>query len=481
MTEIRVRFAPSPTGPLHIGGARSALFNYLFARQLDGKFILRIEDTDQARSRRESEKDIYKSLEWLGLTWDEGPDRGGEYGPYRQTERLSFYEKYTQELLAAGQAYYCFCSEAELEAERQKARQAGRPPMYSGKCRTLSPVEREKYLAQGRQPVIRFQVPANQAIIIDDLVRGRVVFRSEDIGDFIIVKSDGLPTYNYAVVIDDALMKISHVIRAEEHLSNTPRQILLYQALGFPLPHFAHVSLILGKDRSKMSKRHGATSVIQYQKEGYLPEAVVNFLALLGWAPEGEAEKFSMAELIEQFSLERVAKNPAVFDLEKLRWLNSLYLKDYSSVELTNLAVPYLVAAGLLTPTPAEVKWVETALSILGERLITVKDVVEKLKPFIGETVEIVDEKAHMALNAETAPLVLKTFREQLIALDEITPEGIQAILKTIIKDLKLKGKEVYMPLRAALIGQAHGPELQQIIAILGKDLTLRRLANVLA
>jgi nondiscriminating glutamyl-tRNA synthetase len=353
MKEIRVRFAPSPTGPLHIGGARSALFNFLLAKKLGGKFILRIEDTDRERSSRESEVNIYESLKWLGMNWDEGPDVGGAYGPYRQMERLDIYQEYTQKLLAEGKAYYCYCSEEELEKERQEALAQGGSPQYSGKCRLLSAEGREKYEAEGRKPVVRFRVPEDKEIVINDLVRGEVAFQSEEVGDFIIVKSDGIPTYNYAVVIDDALMKISHVIRAEEHLSNTPRQILLYEALGFEIPQFAHISLILGKDRSKMSKRHGATSVVQYKEEGYLPEAVVNFLALLGWAPEGEAEIFSLEELIKEFSLERVAKNPAVFDMEKLRWINGIYLRECSLDKLTELALPYLIKAGYVAEKPS--------------------------------------------------------------------------------------------------------------------------------
>ena len=480
MEEMRLRFAPSPTGPLHIGGARSALFNYLLAKKTGGKLILRIEDTDIARSSRESEQNIADSLKWLGITWDEGPDVGGAYGPYRQMERLEIYRKYTEVLLAKGYAYYCYCSEEELEQERQEALAKGAAVKYSGKCYGLTAEERAKLEAEGRKPVIRFHVPANQEIVLDDLVRGRVVFNSEEIGDFVIVKSDGIPTYNYAVVIDDSLMKISHVIRAEEHLSNTPRQALLYQALGFPMPQFAHISLILGKDHTKMSKRHGATSVVQYKEEGYLPEAVVNFLALLGWAPEGEEEIFSLERLIAEFSLERVAKNPAVFDLDKLRWINGMYIRNITIEKLVELALPFLQKAGYVSETLSseEKKWVEQVMTALQERLSTIKEVAEQVKILLGEEVTIENEEAAAVLKEETAPLVISTFREKLLALEEITPETVKALLKALTKELKLGGKFVYMPIRVALTGQMHGPDLNLVIAILGKELVVRRLKN---
>jgi len=347
--ELRVRFAPSPTGPFHIGGARSALFNWLLARKEGGKFVLRIEDTDLERSTKASEENIKEALRWLGIDWDEGVDVGGPYGPYRQTERLGLYREYTDKLLTSGHAYYCYCTEDELEAERQRQLAKGETPRYGGHCRSLTAADRERLAAEGRKPTVRFRVPEGQAIVFNDLVRGTVSFDSAGIGDFVIVKSDGIPVYNYAVVLDDALMRITHVIRAEEHLSNTPRQIVIYQALGLPLPEFGHISLILGKDRAKMSKRHGATAVEQYRNLGYLPAALVNFLALLGWAPEGEEEIFSREELIAKFSLDRVAKNPAVFDVDKLNWLNAHYLRQAGPAVITELALPHLEAAGYIT------------------------------------------------------------------------------------------------------------------------------------
>ena len=352
MDQVRVRFAPSPTGPFHIGGARSALFNFLFARKYGGKVILRIEDTDRERSSRGSEQDIMNSMGWLGITWDEGPDVGGEFGPYRQMERLSIYEKYVQQLFDKGYAYYCYCTEEELEALRQEQMAKGEMVRYTGRCRDLTEEERKAFEAEGRKAVVRFRVPEEEIIKINDLVRGEVSFESSGIGDFIIVKSDGVPTYNFAVVVDDHEMGITHVIRAEEHLSNTPRQVLIYNALGIPLPEFAHISLILGKDHSKMSKRHGATSINQYMELGYLPEALVNFLALLGWAPEGEEEVLSMEELIAGFSLDRVSKSPAVFDLEKLQWLNGLYIRSSDIERITRMALPYYQKAGYASENP---------------------------------------------------------------------------------------------------------------------------------
>lgn len=478
MEEVRVRFAPSPTGPLHIGGARSALFNYLFARNKGGKFILRIEDTDLERSSRESEENIIQALRWLGINWDEGPDVEGAFGPYRQTERLSIYQHYTEKLLEEGKAYYCYCTEEELEDQRQNFLEKGELPRYNGRCYHLSREEKEEFIKQGRLPVVRFRVPENQDVLIKDLVRGDVVFESNGIGDFVIVKSDGLPTYNYAVVIDDALMKISHVIRAEEHLSNTPRQILLYEALDFPLPYFAHISLILGKDRSKMSKRHGATSVVQYKEKGYLPETVVNFLALLGWSPGGEEEIFSMNELIERFSLERVAKNPAVFDMDKLSWLNGVYIRQAPVDKVAELVLPYLQKAGFVSvnPTQDENKWTQMVAVALQEHLSTADEVVAHLDTMVGEKVEIENEEAKAMLKEETYPAVINVFQKKIGELSELTPENIKPLLKAITKELKLGGKQVYMPIRIALTGKMHGPDLFYIIPIMGKALIAERI-----
>lgn len=478
MEKVRVRFAPSPTGPLHIGGARSALFNYLFARANGGEFILRSEDTDLERSSKESEQNIMESLRWLGIDWDEGPDKGGPYGPYRQTERLSIYRELTNRLLAEGKAYYCYCTEEELEDQRRDFMEKGELPRYNGRCFSLSTQDREQFEKEGRVPVVRFHVPRDREIVVHDLVRGDVTFESNGIGDFVLVKSDGLPTYNYAVVIDDALMKISHVIRAEEHLSNTPRQILLYEAFGFKLPHFAHISLILGKDRSKMSKRHGATSVVQYKELGYLPEAVVNFLALLGWSPGGEEEVLNLAQIIENFSLDRVAKNPAVFDIDKLRWLNGVYIRQSPVDKIAEMALPYLIKAGYVQENPSEKdkEWVKLVVAALQEHFETVSEITGHMDILVGEDVTLENDEAAAILREDTFLQVVASFREKIASEDELTPEKVKELLKSIVKELKLGGKKVYMPLRIALTGKMHGPELHYIIPILGKELALKRI-----
>ena len=382
--EMRVRFAPSPTGPFHIGGARSALFNWLLARKLNGKLVLRIEDTDRDRSKPEYEENIKAALKWLGIMWDEGVDVEGPYGPYRQMDRLAIYKKYTDQLLAEGKAYYCYCTPEELEAEREALTAKGMMPRYMGKCRNLTPEQKAEYEAQGRKPTIRFRVPEGVDLTFNDMVRGEVHFDSDGIGDFVIVKADGIPTYNYAVVIDDSLMHITHVIRAEEHLSNTPRQLLVYDALGFERPVFGHISLILGKDKKKMSKRHGATSVDQYRQLGYLPHALVNFLALLGWAPTDEQEIFSEEELIKAFNMDHVAKNPAVFDIEKLNWINFQYMKQLTPDQLLELTLPFIEKAGYVQePIDADKKeWLKAVVWYVRDHLYYGAQAPENVKVY---------------------------------------------------------------------------------------------------
>ena len=482
MENIKVRFAPSPTGPLHIGGARSALFNYLLARRLGGKMVLRIEDTDLERSSRESELNIYESLKWLGIDWDEGPDVGGSFGPYRQTERLDLYTKYAQVLIEKGLAYLCYCSEEELEEQRQAFTAKGELPRYSGCCRKLTKGQEEKYVNEGRKPVIRFKVPDNQPVVIDDLVRGTVIFESSGIGDYVIIKSDGIPTYNFAAVVDDYLMKITHVIRAEEHLSNTPRQVLIYEALDWGKPKFAHISLILGKDKSKMSKRHGATSVVQYKEQGYLPEAVVNFLVLLGWSSGGEEEIFTMEQLIEQFSLDRVAKNPAVFDMDKLKWINGYYIRQSPAKEIVKLALPFLREAGYLPQdiNEEQYRWVEMIVTAIQEKIHCVNEVLDYMKIFVGVEVEFENEETRLVLTEEQVPQVIEALRTKLKEMDIIEPEAVKKALKAITKETKLGGRNVFMPIRVALTGQMHGPELHYIIPVLGTELVEKRVEYTL-
>ncbi len=484
MTNMKVRFAPSPTGPFHIGGARSALFNWLLARKEKGTFVLRVEDTDLARSTRESEENIKAALKWLGMDWDEGVDVGGENGPYRQMERLPLYKKVTDQLLAEGKAYYCYCSQEELEAVRTEQLEKGETPKYNGHCCHLSEEQIAAYEAEGRKPTVRLRVPLNKKFAFNDMVRGHVSFESNGIGDFVIVKSDGIPVYNYAVVIDDHDMKITHVIRAEEHLSNTPRQIAIYEALGWDIPVFGHISLILGKDYKKMSKRHGATSVDQYKQLGYLPEALVNFLALLGWAPEGEEEIFNQEELISHFSMDRVAKNPAVFDIDKLNWINFTYMKQLTDEELLKLCLPHLKEIGLAPDslTQEKIDWLTLLCVTYKDHISYGAQIKDQVGLFITETVVLEEEhndELKEVLAEETVPTVLNSFKDKLSALDTVTPDQVKAAIKVVMKETSLKGKFVFMPIRVALTGQMHGPDLNNIVTLLGKESCLNRLDNV--
>ena len=344
---VRVRFAPSPTGHLHVGGARTALFNWLFAKHEGGSFVLRIEDTDVVRSTAESERAVLEDLAWLGLGWDEGPDVGGPHGPYRQSERLAIYGEQAGRLLGSGKAYKCYCTDEELDAKREAALDAGRDPRYDGACRDLSESERSERERSGRRPVLRFRTDERD-VRVSDLVRGDVEFGHEMLGDFVLLRSDGRPTYNFAAVVDDALMQISHVIRAEEHLPNTMRQAILYEALGFEAPVFAHVSLIVDRDRSKLSKRRGATSVSEFREQGYLPGALVNYLALLGWSPPNDRELMSLEELAAAFDLSRVSPSAAAFDEDKLDWINAHHIRDEPLGAVARVTRPFAEAAGLV-------------------------------------------------------------------------------------------------------------------------------------
>jgi nondiscriminating glutamyl-tRNA synthetase len=476
---IRVRFAPSPTGPLHIGGARSALFNYLWARKNEGKFIVRSEDTDLERSSRESEHNILEALRWLNMHWDEGIEVGGEYGPYRQTERLALYQEYTEKLMDSGHAYYCYCSEEELEQERQALISKGETPRYLGKCRKLTSEQRAVLEAAGRKPVVRFRVPEGQAIHINDQVRGDVIFDSNGIGDYVIVKSDGIPTYNFAVVVDDTTMEITHIIRGEEHLSNTPRQVLIYQALGLSVPEFAHISLILNTEGGKMSKRDGDTAVMDYHKKGYLPEAIINFIALLGWAPTGEEEFYTLDELAEVFSLDRVSKSPAVFDFQKLKYINSHYIKKADPERLAELALPHVQEMGILPHgelSDEQQQWFIGFIKAISEKISYLAEVKDFVHYFHGEVPLEPEGEALEILQGEQVPGVLATFREKVRNDELLSVATVKVLLKQMTKELKLGGKLVYMPVRVALTGQMHGPELYDVIPLLGHENVLKRL-----
>lgn len=477
-SKLKVRFAPSPTGPFHIGGARSALFNWLVARHAGGTFLVRVEDTDLKRSSKESEENIKDSLKWLGLDWDEGIDVGGPNGPYRQTERLDIYKKVVQRLLDEGKAYYCYCSEAELEASREKQLKEGRTPVYDDHCRNLTEEQVAQYQKEGRKPVIRLKVRKEGVFAFDDMVRGHVEFQASGVGDFIIVKSDGIPVYNFAVVIDDTLMGVTHVIRAEEHLSNTPRQLAIYEALGAKIPKFGHISLILGADHKKMSKRHGATSVTEYRNLGYLPEAMVNYLALLGWAPKGEQEIFTIDEMIKQFSMKRVSSNDAVFDIEKLNWINFQYMKKLSPEELLDLTLPFIVKAGYVTLPLSEEKkeWLTKVVWYVRDHLYYGAQVSENVKLFFEELQDITDEECLSIMKKETSKVMISAFADALLQLETFDEASVKKAFTSLMKEKGIKGKDAFEPVRIALTGSTHGPGLYDMIVLFGKDKAVKRL-----
>lgn len=481
--KLKVRFAPSPTGPFHIGGARSALFNWLVARHADGTFLVRIEDTDLKRSTKESEENIKDSLKWLGMNWDEGIDVGGPHGPYRQTERLDLYKKEVQRLLDEGKAYYCYCSAEELEKSRKAQLDAGKTPIYDEHCRHLTEEEKARHEAEGRKPVVRLKVRKDGVFAFDDMVRGHVEFQAAGVGDFIIMKSDGIPVYNFAVVIDDAFMEVTHVIRAEEHLSNTPRQLAIYEALGYKPPKFGHISLILGEDHKKMSKRHGATSVTEYRNMGYLPEAVVNYLALLGWTPKGEQEIFTEEELIKQFSMKRVSSNDAVFDINKLNWINFQYMKKLDADQLYDLIVPFLVKAGYVEESVTEEKkdWLKKVIWFMKDHIYFAGQAAEELKFFFEDMPALTDEAILSIMKAETSGKLLKAFIEDLKALETFDQAEIKKCFNACMKAQGIKGKAAYEPTRIALTGVTQGPGMFEMMELFGREKTMDRLLAALA
>ncbi len=474
--ETRVRFAPSPTGYLHVGGARTALFNYLFARNTGGKFILRIEDTDLERSSEEAMRDILQGLRWLGLEWDEGPQVGGDRGPYFQTERIDLYTAYMNQLEREGLAYRCYCTTEELSAERERAAAEGREYKYNEKCRRLAPNEREQRSRAGTPSVLRFAMTPGTTIV-DDMVRGRVSFDNALLDDFVIVKSDGMATYNFAVVVDDALMGITHVIRGEDHLSNTPRQILLYKALGFALPRFAHIPLIMGADRTRLSKRHGATAVTSYRDQGILPQAMINFLALLGWG-YGDKQLFDMAELCELFSIERVNKNPAVFDTDKLEWMNGQYIRAMNIDDLYQVGFPYLLQAGLVSEEPDEgmIMKCKEALRLVQDRLRYLSEIPD-LTVFFFERPDGYEPEAADKWFARSETAI--RFEKMVSGLQSMALFNVEAV-ETLIRNSAsmegIKAGELIHPLRLALTGRKASPGIFETMELIGRDECVIRL-----
>ncbi|MCX7705253.1 MAG: glutamate--tRNA ligase [bacterium] len=474
---VRVRFAPSPTGYLHIGNARTALFNYLFAKKNNGRFILRIEDTDIERSKKEYEDSIMEDLKWLGLTWDEGPDIGGPFGPYRQMERLHLYIDFANKLLSNGLAYRCWCTKEEIEKRLSESKQqkAG----YDNYCRNITKAEIAKLQAEGRKPVMRFRVPEKQ-IVVNDIIRGTVIFESGTLNDFVIMKSNEIPTFHFAVVIDDLSMQITHVIRGEDHLSNTPKHILIFEAFGYTVPHFAHMSMTLGKDRTRLSKRHGATSIRQYRENGYLAEAMFNYLALLGWSSKDNQEIFTRDELIKQFSLEGCNKSNAIFDAAKLLWMNSQYIKMKNSKEIFNLSLPFLEKAGYSEEQLKNKREIiEKVIEIEKDKLKTLLDIPERTNYFITENLIWDSEIAKEYKKPETEQILFEV-KNLLEFVEPFEKSKIEESIRNYCQEKNLKTGDVFHPLRFALTGQKKGAGLFELIELLGKSLTLKRIENFL-
>lgn len=469
--KVRVRFAPSPTGQVHVGNARTALFNWLFARQQKGTFVLRIEDTDLERSERRYEQQLIEDIHWLGLDWDEGPDIGGPFPPYRQSDKWETYRAHALQLVEAGKAYHCFCAQEQLEQQREKALAEHRQPTYPGTCRELSHEEVARRLAAGEPSAIRLKIP-EQPIRFHDIVRGWVEFPSEVVGDPIILRSSGVPVYNFVVVVDDAEMQITHVIRGDDHLSNTPKQVVLYEAMGWPVPEFAHLSTILGPDKERLSKRHGATSLANFRDMGVLPEALMNYMALLGWAPSGgDREVFSPAELCREFDLARVTPSPAVFDFEKLYWLNRHYIKQAEPTRLAALAEPFLARAlEVETISPELRAWMAQLTAALASSVNKLDELPERaavVLHFDAAATLAAPENAEV-LAAATTPQVLDALSAKLAA--ETAPleaARFKALLKEVQKESGIKGPALFHPVRLALTGAQSGPEFDKLVPLM--------------
>jgi len=465
--ETRVRFAPSPTGHLHIGNARTAILNWLFAKNTGGKFILRIEDTDLERSADEYIGQIYEDLKWLGLFWDEGPDIGGPAQPYRQSQRLNIYSRYAQKLLDDRKAYYCYCSPEELDQMRKESLAKGGTGFYNQKCLHLSAEQKDELVKQGRKPAIRFKVPEGEEIVFEDLVRGEVKFEAKNISDFVIMRSEGIPTYNFAAVVDDVLMKISHVIRGDDHLSNTPRQILLYHALGFEIPKFVHIPMILGGDRTRLSKRHGATSLDQYRYRGYLPEVLINFLSLLSWSSESGDEILSVERLIDEFDFSRISKSAAVFDTEKLNWMNGHYIRQTNPDRITHLAIPYFQQSNYPVDDPEKIKKI---ILILQEKIEFLEQLPAHAAIFFRDKVTVEDAETKSLIRQDSAQKIFWSFLREIGAIENIDRDIFRRIMKTVQNETGIMGKNLWMPIRIALTGEMHGPNLPVVAEILGRE-----------
>jgi len=478
VAQVRVRFAPSPTGLLHVGNARTAIFNYIFAKQSQGRLVLRIEDTDVERSTDASMDQIMEDLRWLGICWDEGPDCNGPYGPYRQSLRLSVYRKYIEQLYEDGKVYKCYCSTERLEALRKDQLSKGRMPRYDGRCLSLSQEEISRMESEGLQPVLRYRV-GKGPVLFEDLVHGRMSFDQQGIGDFVVVRSGGMPAYNFVCVIDDHLMEITHVIRGEDHLSNTPRQILIYQALGWSPPNFGHHPLILGPDRSPLSKRHGATAVSQYREEGFLPEALLNYLVLLGWTPPSGEEILSMENIIRDFSIPEISRSAPVYTRKKLEWLNTSYIRSKEESRLSEMLLPYLQKAGLSQDLRDHDR-LNRISRVLKDNLVILSEVNEYLGIFYDEKFSFEDGVKEILSGSEGQ----ETLRKILGALEEL-PEGALEDWPSFWSKMEIgtgmKGKKLFAPFRAGITGKTKGPQLADIVPLIGRERMIKRLKMALA
>ncbi len=477
MSENRVRFAPSPTGFLHVGGLRTALYNYLFAASTKGKLILRIEDTDQTRKVENAEENMLESLHWAGLSFDEGPHKEGDYGPYIQSQRIDIYKKHVQQLIDNNNAYYCFCTEDDLNKMREDQMARKEDPKYNGRCKNLSSEEIQEKLERGTPHVVRMKIDKNRDdFLINDIVRGEVRFKASQIDDQVLLKSDGFPTYHLANVVDDHLMKITHVIRGEEWLPSTPKHVQLYEYFGWKPPQFSHLPLLLNPDRSKLSKRQGDVATEDYRNKGFLPECLINFVALLGWNTQDDQEIFSKEELIQKFTLERVGKAGAVFDIDKLKWMNQQYIKQKSEDELLELLTPYL---------PEYVKKSETdhlkkILQIIRDYLVVLPDIKNHLDLFFNESPELTDAKLIEQISDEKPQQVFQSFVKQVEAQDKLSAENFGQIMKSVQKETGIKGKNLWGSMRIAITQMEHGPDLSSVVDIFGKDKCLKIVKKIL-
>lgn len=488
LKEFRLRFAPSPTGYLHIGGLRTALYNYLFAQHNNGKFILRIEDTDQTRYVEGAIENLVESLQWAGIKYDEGVFlennklvQKGDYGPYIQSERLDIYRKYVDQLIESGDAYYCFCSKERLDAVREEQKIKGLIPKYDGFCRSLTLDEAKKRIANGEEYVVRLKLPPSRDIKFNDLVRGDIVINTDDIDDQVLLKSDGYPTYHMAVVVDDHLMKITHIVRGEEWLSSTPKHVYLYEVFGWEKPTYVHLPTVLNKDRKKLSKRHGDVSVDDFREKGYLPEGLVNYLALVGWSPEDNEEIMSMEDMIEKFTFERVSRTGGIFDRDKLDWVNGHYIRSFPIEKITDLAIPYLIEADLIDEEFAKNnrEWLETLVDIVREGMSNMSEIVDRVKFMFSNQIQVKDNKALEMLQSQGTKSILEAIRHELENIEEIDKEFAASLMKKVQKATGIRGKNLFMPTRVALTGSLHGPEFVKVIYLLGKENLLERIEYV--